>query len=500
MTAAAPSLPAILGPIRPRPRWREGRLLLIVAAAIVVGSVSLALTGQVADPGESHGLSLANPFHLLVYLGLLGLCHLTLVLSGRRVDEILLPTAGMLGGISLLLMERLPQDQVVQSVGPWELGLGDIQLAWLVLSFGLATALAVTVRSDLWLRLYKYTWAAAGVALLLATFVFGDDVNGQRLSLTIGPVTGQPAELLKVILVVFLAGYLSENRPLLVEESTRVGPIRLPPVPFLAPMAAMWAIALAIVVLQRDLGAALLFFTVFLSLLYIATGRVGYVVVGILLFLAGAYLMYLIFPTVQTRVDIWLDPFKSPNGSGYQIIQSLLRVRARRAARDGARGGPPDGRRQPADPGGPHGLPARRSRRGARDGRDHRDPRPVPRRRRARAADRGVRGRRVPVAAGGGPRPGDRHAGVHHRGGEPEADPAHRDHPAVHQLRRLVPARERHHHRLPAGAVGSRRRAATAAPAARPPGAMDGPVRPAGDAAGGPCADRAGSPGRGGGR
>jgi cell division protein FtsW len=89
-------------------------------------------------------------------------------------------------------------------------------------------------------------------------------------------------------------------------------------------MAAMWAIALAIVVLQRDLGAALLFFTVFLSLLYIATGRVGYVVVGILLFLAGAYLMYLIFPTVQTRVDIWLDPFKSPTGSGYQIIQSLF--------------------------------------------------------------------------------------------------------------------------------------------------------------------------------
>src|SRR5436309_2222872 len=90
--------------------------------------------------------------------------------------------------------------------------LGPVQLAWLILSFGLATALAITVRSDSWLRLYKYTWAAAGVALLLATFVFGDDINGQRLSLTIGPVSGQPAELLKVILVVFLAGYLSANR------------------------------------------------------------------------------------------------------------------------------------------------------------------------------------------------------------------------------------------------------------------------------------------------
>jgi len=324
VTAAAPGLPAILGPIRPRPRWRETRLLVIVAGAVVVGSVSLALTSQVADPGESHGLSLANPVHVAVYLGLLAIAHTVLILSGRRMDEVLLPTAGMLGGISLLLMERLPQTQVVQSVGPWRLGLGDVQLAWLILSFGLATGLAVTVRSDSWLRLYKYTWAAAGVALLLATFIFGDDINGQRLSLTIGPISGQPAELLKVILVVFLAGYLSENRSLLVEESTRLGPIALPPLPFLAPMAAMWAIALGIVVMQRDLGAALLFFTVFLFLLYIATGRVGYVVVGVLLFLVGAYLMYRIVPTVQTRVDIWVDPFKDASGSGYQIVQSLF--------------------------------------------------------------------------------------------------------------------------------------------------------------------------------
>jgi cell division protein FtsW (lipid II flippase) len=323
MTAASAELPSILGPIRPRPRWREAWLLSIVAVAIIAGSISLALTGQVADPGEAHGLSLANPVHIAVYLGLLAVAHVVLVLSGRRMDEILLPTAAMLGGISLLLMERLPQTQVVQSLGPWRLGLGDVQLAWLILSFGLATGLAVTVRSDRWLRLYKYTWAAAGVGLLLATFLFGDDINGQRLSLSIGPISGQPAELLKVILVVFLAGYLSENRALLVEESTRVGPISLPPLPFLAPMAAMWAIALAVVVMQRDLGAALLFFTVFLSLLYIATGRVSYVVIGVLLFLAGAYLMYRIVGTVQTRVDIWLDPFRDPSGSGYQVVQSL---------------------------------------------------------------------------------------------------------------------------------------------------------------------------------
>jgi cell division protein FtsW (lipid II flippase) len=320
---ARPALPAILGPIRPRPRGREARLLLLVGLTILVGSISLGLAKQVTDPGESVGLSPANPTHLAIYLGLIALAHLALVLSGRRVDQVLLPATAMLGGISLLLMERLPQAQVQQTVGPWTLGLGDIQLAWLVLSFGLATVIALTVRNDRWLRLYKYTWAAAGVALLLMTYVFGDDVAGQRLSLSIGPISGQPAELLKVILVVFLAGYLSEYRPLLVEESWRIGPVSLPPVPFLAPMVAMWAIALGLVVVQRDLGAALLFFTVFLFMLYAATGRLGYVVLGVALFLLGSYAMYHLVHTVQTRVDIWLDPFASPSGDGYQVVQAL---------------------------------------------------------------------------------------------------------------------------------------------------------------------------------
>ena len=323
MTAGTARLPSILGPIRPRPRGRETRLLALVAITILAGSVSLELAPRVADPGVSQGLSLANPLHIAIYLGLIGIAHLVLILSGRRMDQVLLPATAMLGGISLLLMERLPQSIVSQTVGPWKLGLGDVQLAWLVLSFSLATGLAVTVRSDRWLRLYKYTWAAAGVALLVATYFLGDEINGQRLSLSLGPISGQPAEMLKVILVVFLAGYLSEYRPLLVEESTRIGPISLPPLPFLAPMAAMWAIALGLVIVQRDLGAALLFFTVFLFLLYTATGRPGYVVVGVVLFLAGSFVMYRLVGTVQTRVDIWIDPFRDPSGDGYQIVQSL---------------------------------------------------------------------------------------------------------------------------------------------------------------------------------
>jgi cell division protein FtsW (lipid II flippase) len=321
--ADATPLPRILGNIRPRPRWREARLIALVGAAIVVGSISLELAQRSDEPGVLRGLSPAEPFHLLVYLGALVVAHLAQVVTGRRTDQVLLPAVGLLGGISLLLMERLPQNLVVQHFGDSDFGLADVQLIWLVMSIVLATTLSIVVRSDRWLRHYKYTWAAAGVALLLLTFVLGTEINGQRLTLSFGPISGQPSELLKVILVVFLAGYLSENRPLLVEESTRIGPIAIPPLPYLAPMVAMWAIALGIVVVQRDLGAALLFFAVFLLLLYTATARLSYVFLGLILFLVGAWVMYQIVPHVRTRVDIWIDPFASPQGAGYQVVQSL---------------------------------------------------------------------------------------------------------------------------------------------------------------------------------
>jgi cell division protein FtsW (lipid II flippase) len=321
--------PRVRGLIRPRPRsrWLELKLLGIVAATLLVGSVSLALTvraraGEEAPAGLTGSVGPYDPGALAVYLGALLAAHLAFVLAGRRTDQILLPAVGMLGGVSLLLMERLPQDLVGRGFFGTE-GLGEVQLVWLVLAVAVASIVALVVRSDSWLRRYKYTWAAAGVGLLLLTFVFGTDVAGQRLTLSIGPLSGQPSELLKVILVVFLAGYLSENRQLLVEQDTRLGPLRLPPLPYLLPMAAMWAIALGIVVVQRDLGAALLFFGVFLLLLYAATGRLSLVVIGLALFLGGSAVMANLFDHVRTRIEIWIDPFVDPLGAGYQVVQAL---------------------------------------------------------------------------------------------------------------------------------------------------------------------------------
>jgi cell division protein FtsW (lipid II flippase) len=323
MTAAADTRtrPA-LGKIRPRARRRESGLLIIVALVLFLGSVSLGAT-QRELAGQKITWLPADAGQLIVYLAALFGAHLALVLAGRRSDQVLLPTIGLLGGVSLLLMERLPQSLVTQSLAGRTFGLASIQLGWLLLALAVITIGAIAVRSDAWLRRYKYTWAAAGIGLLLLTFLFGSEVNGALLTIQIGPLSGQPTELIKVILVIFLAGYLSEFRPLLVETSMRLGPLRLPPLPYLLPMLAMWAMALGIVVIQRDLGAALLFFAVFLALVYIATARASYVVVGLILFAAGSVVAYQLFSTVRDRVDIWIDPFVDASGKGYQVVQSL---------------------------------------------------------------------------------------------------------------------------------------------------------------------------------
>jgi cell division protein FtsW (lipid II flippase) len=309
--------------LQPRTRPRELAGLLIVAAALDLGRLSLAAGALLADPElgppastAALGGPLADP-RLVAHIAALFGAHLVLVVAGRPLDELLLPTVGLLGGLSLLLMERLPQDLA------GGFGLATTQTIWLLLSLAVIVGLAVGVRRDAWLRRYKYTWAAAGIALLLVTFVLGREVNGQRLTLVVGPLSGQPSELLKVILVVFLAAYLSELRPILAGGSFRLGPLRLPPLPYLAPLVAMWVIALGVIVVQRDLGAALLVFGVFLALLYVATARWSYVVLGGLAFLAGGALLVGLFDHVRTRIDIWIDPFADAQGAGYQVVQAL---------------------------------------------------------------------------------------------------------------------------------------------------------------------------------
>jgi cell division protein FtsW (lipid II flippase) len=303
--------------VRPAGRGLETRLLLVVSVGLVLGWVSLASTIE-------GSFSVGDPLPLVCWvLALVGV-HVAFVVSGRPLDQVPLPVVGLLGGLSLLMMERMPQGLVQLRLGDRSLGLADAQLLWLLLGLGLLAIVAISVRSVRWLRDYRYTWALVGIGLLVAVFLLGDEVNGARLSLRLGPVSGQPSELLKVILVVFLAAYLADNRSLLARASLRIGPLALPPLPYLLPMLAMWGIAVALVIVQRDLGAAFLLFSVFLALLYIATRRAAYVVVGVVLAGLAGVVLYQVVDHVQTRIDVWLDPWSDPSGAGYQVIRALF--------------------------------------------------------------------------------------------------------------------------------------------------------------------------------
>jgi cell division protein FtsW (lipid II flippase) len=186
--------------------------------------------------------------------------------------------------------------------------------------------LLLVVRDHTLLQRYTYTAAVSGLVLLLlpALPVLGRTINGARLWIRVGPFTFQPSEIAKLLLVLFFAGYLVAKRDVLSLAGRRVLGLDLPRARDLGPVLVAWAASLAVLVRGRDLGSSLLFFALFVVMLYIATERTSWLVIGVGLFLGGAYVAHSIFSHVQRRVAIWLDPFEDPDGAGFQLVQSLF--------------------------------------------------------------------------------------------------------------------------------------------------------------------------------
>ena len=299
--------------------WRWNELLLLLPLAVLV-PLGFAIT-HVATTGRLEPGPLALP---LVYLALVLAAHLALMLTGHRGDQLLLPVVATIGAIGLVMLQRLPQDMAGTSALGATLGMAATQTLWFGVGLAGMVVTAVIFRDDRFLRHYKYSWAAAAVALLLVTFLFGYEVNGARLWIVLGPISFQPGEIIKILLVIFIAGYLAEKRALLAGASLRLGPIALPPLPYLLPMVAMFVIVMLVVIVIRDLGTALLFLGIFLTMLFVATGRRSYAFFGLLFFVGGSYVAYRLFSHVRVRVDNWLDPFADPLDRGYQTVQGLI--------------------------------------------------------------------------------------------------------------------------------------------------------------------------------
>jgi len=248
--------------------------------------------------------------------------HLLLVIVAPDADQTLLPIAGMLASVGVLMALRLGPD-----LGQDNLGIK--QLAFVMLGLGVCVVTVWGTRNLGWISNFKYTWAIIGLALVGLALVRAHNFSTSAPSrdvLTIGPgfFAFQPSEILKICLVIFFAGYLSENREFLAGEAPTVGGLRLPPLKHLAPLVIMLGLALVIFVGVRELGLAILIFGLFLSMLYVATNRPLYVVVSILFFVAGAYLALHIFSYARTRFDLVANAFEHPQDAGYQIIQGLV--------------------------------------------------------------------------------------------------------------------------------------------------------------------------------
>lgn len=199
-----------------------------------------------------------------------------------------------------------------------------LQLKWAALSFPVALGFMAFFPDYRKLAEYKYTFAFLGLLLLLSPILFGVEKNGAKLWLRFGSLSFQPSELAKIFLAVFFAGYLTDRYKLLSGNFKKVGFLELPNIRYLGPLAIMWLVSLLVLVLEKDLGGSLLFFSLFVSMIYIATGKTIYPLSGLVMFVIGCAISYALFPHLQTRIDMWLNPWTDTAGKGYQIVQSIF--------------------------------------------------------------------------------------------------------------------------------------------------------------------------------
>ncbi|MFF6953573.1 FtsW/RodA/SpoVE family cell cycle protein [Streptomyces iakyrus] len=309
VATADPPPPAV----RRLPRRRGIELALIVLAVLlsVYGycAVGLARHGTLPPGAAGYGAG----------LGVLALlAHLAVRLRAPYADPLLLPIGVLLNGLGLVLIYRLDLETPGDRAAP-------AQLVWSTLGVALFILVVLLLRDHRVLQRYTYVGVIAALVLLTLPILF-PAVNGARIWIRIAGFSIQPGEFAKVLLAVFFAAYLAANRSALAYTGRRVWKLQLPTGRVLGPIVAVWLVSVGVLILERDLGTSLLFFGLFVVLLYVATGRTGWIAVGLLLAALGAVAVGRLEPHVHSRIETWLHPFASIEaGEGAnQLAQSLF--------------------------------------------------------------------------------------------------------------------------------------------------------------------------------
>ncbi len=309
----------------PRGRRRTELAMLVFAVAVVLfayASVGLTMTGRI--PAGIAGYGLAFGALMLV-------AHLAVRWLAPWADPLMLPLAALLNGLGIVMIYRLQQSgrdgNSGRLISTMSTSTTILQVVWSTAGVAAFIAVLALIKEPRTLQRYTYTMGAVGLVLLAIPAVpgIGTEVNGAKVWISIGGFSVQPGEFAKLALAVFFAGYLVAKRDVLSLAGRRVLGIDLPRGRDLGPVLIAWAASLLILVFETDIGTSALFFGLFLIMLYIATQRTSWLLIGGALFLAGAYAASKLFAHVGERVTIWLHPFTAQNvyHSSYQLVQGL---------------------------------------------------------------------------------------------------------------------------------------------------------------------------------
>src|ERR687893_2576630 len=275
--------------------------MILALLITTLGFATLIFVQEATSPPLIYGSYYAGTL-LVLYLGV----RLLLPHS----DVLLLPIVTLLTGIGLVMIFRLTYD--VEGAE----NLATTQAIWILVGSGAMFVIVVFFRNYHRLFDYKYLFAFVAVVLIALTFTpLGYEVNGARLWVDMGPVGFQPSEFARITLVIFYAGYLAEKRDVMTATSRSFLSIQIPALKYFGPVALVWAASLGLLVFEKDLGSSLLFFAIPLLMLYAATGRIAYVLLGGVLFVVGSLVTLSLFSHVKTRVASWIDPWSDPQGT-----------------------------------------------------------------------------------------------------------------------------------------------------------------------------------------
>lgn len=307
------------------PKRRGVELVMLIFAVAVVGGAA-----AVVDINADGHINTSLAYYCAGYAGVLLIAHLAVRWVAPYADPLLLPLAAVLNGLGLVFIHRLDlayAESARQSGQAEPSPDAPLQITWMCIGLAFFIALLVIVRNHRTLARYAYTIGLCGLILLMIPAVLPasySEVNGARIWIRLGGFSIQPGEFAKIALLVFFAAYLVAKRDVLSLASRRVLGIELPRARDLGPVLGTWIIAMLVLTRENDLGTSLLFFGIFLVMLYIATERTSWLLIGLVLFAVGSVVAYNRFDHVRLRVEVWQHPFDYATDWGYQIVQGLF--------------------------------------------------------------------------------------------------------------------------------------------------------------------------------